>query len=120
MSTMPDHNKTNRMLLTIMSIMSGVQVIAGGIVLIDVVPADLSGILLLVVGGVNAAVMYYINGRVVDLNSVVAYQPNKSNNTGLYAGGASTEATGSRLPINSPVGSLAERYVTDEVYPEGT
>src|SRR5699024_9986949 len=111
MPIMPEQSKTNRTLLTLMSIMSGVQVIAGGIVLIDVVPADLSGILLLIVGAVNAAVMYYINGKVVDLNSVVAYQPNKSSNTGLYAGGASTEAKGARLPIESPVGSLAERYV---------
>lgn len=113
MPTMPEQNKANRILLTVMSIMSGVQVVAGGIVLIDIVPADLSGILLLIVGGVNAAVMYYINGRVVDLNTVVAYQPNKHSNSGLYAGGASTELTGTKLSVNSPIGTLAERYVSE-------
>lgn len=116
----PGQNQSNRLFLTIMSIMAGVQFVGGGIVLIDAIPPDLSGILLLVVGAVNASVMYYLNGNIVSLNNVVAYQPDKVNNPDLFAGGASTEPTGNMLPVDTPVGSLAERVILDDKsYPDG-
>lgn len=114
----PEQNKNNRFFLTVMSILSGVQVIAGGITLLDAVPADVSGILILVVGAVNAGVMYYMNGKIVPLNNVVAYQPNKYTNSALFAGGASAERVGQALDVNTPVGYVAEKY-TDDSYNEG-
>lgn len=113
MSKVPNQSKSNQLFLTIMSIMSGIQVVAGGVVLIDVIPADVSGILLLIVGAVNAGVMYYMNGQIVSLDNVVAYQPNKYTNTNLYAGGASAERTGQALDLNTPVGYVAEKYTDD-------
>ena len=120
MGKVPEQSKSNRLFLTIMSIMSGVQFVGAGIVLIDAVPADLSGILLLIVGAVNAGVMYYLNGNIVSLNSVVAYQPNKVKNSALYAGGAATEPTGNQLSVDSPVGTLAEKVILDnKSFPDG-
>lgn len=113
MSTkVPEQSKNNRLFLTIMSIMSGVQVVAGGLTLIDAVPADVSGILILLVGAVNAGVMYYMNGKVVSLDNVVAYQPNKWTHTNLYAGGASAEPLGRELHLDNSLGYVAERYET--------
>lgn len=120
MGKVPEQNKSNRLFLTIMSIMSGVQFVGAGIVLIDAVPADLSGILLLVVGAVNAGVMYYLNGNIVSLNNVVAYQPDKINNHALYAGGAATARTGDQISVDSPVGTLAEKVIVDDKsFPDG-
>ena len=120
MGKVPEQNKSNRLFLTVMSIMAGLQVVAGGVVLIDAIPADLSGILFLVVGAVNAGVMYYLNGNIVSLSNVVAYQPDKFNNPALYAGGAATEPTGNRLSVDSPVGTLAEKVIVDnKSFPDG-
>lgn len=120
MGKVPEQSKSNSLFLAVMSVMAGLQVVAGGVVLIDAIPADFSGILLLIVGAVNAGVMYYLNGNIVSLNNVVAYQPNKGNNPTLYAGGASTEPTGNQLSVESPVGTLAEKVVVDDVtYPDG-
>ena len=114
MGKVPHQSKSNSLFLSVMSVMAGIQVIAGGVVLIDAIPADVSGILLLIVGAVNAGVMYYLNGDIVSLGNVVAYQPNKFNDHSLYAGGASTTPTGDQLSVDSPVGSLAERVVMEE------
>lgn len=110
----PEQSKSNQVFLAIMSVLSGIQFVGGGIVLIDVIPADVSGILLLVVGAINTGVMYYLNGNIVSLNNVVAYQPSKDNNYALFAGGAATAPTGSELAVEDQVGTLAERYVTDD------
>lgn len=116
MGKVPSQSKNNRLFLTVMSVMAGLQVVAGGVVLIDAIPADVSGILFLIVGAVNAGVMYYLNGNIVSLNNVVAYQPDKLNDHALYAGGASTEPTGHLLAVEAPVGTLAERVVMDDKY----
>lgn len=120
MGKVPEQSKSNRLFLAVMSVMAGLQVVAGGVVLIDVIPADLSGILFLVVGAVNAGVMYYLNGNIVSLNNVVAYQPDKINHHALYAGGASIEPTGNQLSVDSPVGTLAEKVILDDKsFPDG-
>ena len=116
MGKVPHQSKSNSLFLAVMSVMAGIQVIAGGVVLIDAIPPDVSGILLLIVGAVNAGVMYYLNGNIVSLNNVVAYQPDKINDHALYAGGASTEPTGNQLSVDSPVGTLAERVIMDDKY----
>lgn len=115
----PNQSKSNQFFLTVMSVMSGIQVVSGGLVLFDTIPSDVSGFLVLLVGAVNAGVMYYMNGKIVSLNNVVAYQPNKRTNTGLYAGGASTERTGQALDLNSPMGYVAEKFVDEAHYYEG-
>lgn len=114
----PEQNKSNQLFLTVMSIMSGIQVVAGGVVLIDAIPADVSGILFLLVGAVNAGVMYYMNGNIVSLKNVVAYQPNKYDNHGVYAGGAASVPTGDAISVETSVGAISERVV-DREYPEG-
>ena len=120
MGKVPEQSKSNSLFLAVMSVMAGLQVVAGGVVLIDAIPADLSGILFLVVGAVNAGVMYYLNGNIVSLSNVVAYQPNKVNNPSLYAGGAATEPTGNLLSVDSPVGTLAEKVILDnKSFPDG-
>lgn len=117
----PEQSKSNQLFLTIMSILSGIQVVAGGVVLIDAIPADVSGILFLIVGAVNAGVMYYLNGTIVSLNNVVAYQPNKYNDHAVYAGGAAIAPTGDLLPVESQVGTLAERVILDDKsFPDGS
>lgn len=107
MSNLPKQTSNNKVFLGIMSILASIQVIAGGITLIDAIPADVAGILILIVGAVQVGVTYYLNGQIVPLDKVVAYQPSKFGNTNLYAGGASVEATGSRLSVDSPVGIYA-------------
>lgn len=116
----PDQNRSNSTFLAVMAVLSGVQVLAGGISLLEFVPSDVSGILMLVVAAANAGITYYLNGKIVSLNNVVAYQPNKFNNSALYAGGAANERTGSTLSVNAPVGTLADKVVPDNrTYPDG-
>ena len=112
MSNLPEQSKNNRFFLTVMSILSGMYFIAGGAVLVSFIPADVVGLGLLLIGGIQVGIMYYLNGKIVPVNNVVAYQPNKSENSSLYAGGAAVDHTGSELPLDAPVGYLAEKTVT--------
>lgn len=115
METVPGQTKSNKLFLIIMSIMSSAQVVAGGIVLIDAIPADTAGIIMLIVGAVQAGIMYYLNGQIVPLDKVVAYQPSKSVNPSIYAGGAAPQPTGQILDVNAPLGVYAEaEYQMDE------
>lgn len=117
---LPSQARNNSKFLAIMAILAGVQVLAGGLALVEAVPSDVSGIMMLAVAAVNAGITYYLNGDIVSLKNVVAYQPNKFGQSELYAGGASNEVTGDMLSVNAPVGTLADKVVLDDkTYPDG-
>lgn len=108
MNTVPDQTKNNKGFLVLMSVLAGLQFAAGGLAFIPGVPAVVVGLVVLGIASVSAGMTYYINGQIVPLNNVVAYQPNKSTNPLVYAGGAAPQQTGTPLDVEAPLGTYAE------------
>lgn len=108
MNTVPDQTKNNKGFLILMSVLAGLQFAAGGLAFIPGVPAVAVGLVVLGIASVSAGMTYYINGQIVPLNNVVAYQPNKSANPLVYAGGAAPQQTGTPLDVEAPLGTYAE------------
>jgi hypothetical protein len=58
--------------LIVLSILTGLNVINGGLGALDVVPAKVVGLLALGTAAVTASVMFYLQGKVVPLDAVAA------------------------------------------------
>lgn len=59
--------------LVIMSIMTGVTFVVGGLAAANLVSVRVIGIIMIVVAGVNQAMAYYLRGQVVPLADVASY-----------------------------------------------
>jgi hypothetical protein len=65
-------NLKRQPVVIVFSILAGLQVINGGLTLIDAVPKDLAGIFSLVLGAVTATASFYVRGMVTPWAEVIS------------------------------------------------
>lgn len=88
-------NLKKQPVVIVFSILAGLQVINGGLALIDSIPKDLAGLFSLILGAVTAAASIYVRGMVTPWAEVVS----KIQNGHVVAGPA---AAGGTLPVDPP------------------
>jgi hypothetical protein len=79
-----------------MSLLAGLQVLAGGAALTDVIGGELAGLLVLTVAALQTGVQFYVRGQVTPWQDVISVRTA----AGAMAGPAHTAPTGT--PVQGP------------------
>ncbi len=96
---MEEFNLKRQPVVIVFSILAGLQVINGGLTLIDAVPKDVAGIFSLVLGAVTAGASVYVRGMVTPWADVISKLQNGVAVPGPAAN-ATTPPGGPTPPIN--------------------
>jgi len=93
-------NLKRQPVVIVFSILAGLQVINGGLTLIDAVPKDLAGIFSLILGAVTAAASVYVRGMVTPWADVISKLQNGVAVPGPAAGAVPEPPAGPTPPVN--------------------
>jgi len=66
------NEKTNRPVVIVYSILAALQVINGGLALIDTLDKDIAAIIALVIGAITAGAAFWVESQVTPWNQVVS------------------------------------------------
>lgn len=108
-------NSSKRPVILVMSILAGLQFIAGGAMLADFIGKQAAGLFILFVGALQAGIQFYVQNQVTPWSTVVS----KVNDAGtIVAGPAAAVATGVVVSEPQPVSEVVPVEPEPEVSPE--
>lgn len=90
--------KKSRPVITVMSILAGLQVLTGGAALADVIGVKAAGLAILAVAAAQVGMQFYVQNEVVPVEDTAAYRTAQGD---LVAGPAATQPDGTDVAVVS-------------------
>jgi len=94
-------NSASKPVLIVLSFLTGLNVINGGLATLDIVPAKVVGLLALGTAAVSAGIGFYLQGVVVPKDAVAARVTGDGH---LVAGDATSIPTGTKVQLSPDTG----------------